>query len=215
MDVSRLGILGGTFDPIHYGHLVAAQEAASALRLDRVLFIPTREPPHKRGEPVLAVEHRLEIVRRGISGNPRFELSTIEIERPGPSYTVDTLRELRRLYPDGELHFIVGMDLLADLPTWHNPGGIVQLAVIVAVTRRGWEAVDLGWLEAAVPEAAGRVQVLPIPGLDISSTEVRERIAAGRPIRYLVPDGVIGYIQEQGLYRGREPAIDPGPGPAP
>lgn len=215
MDVSRLGILGGTFDPIHYGHLVAAQEAASALRLDRVLFIPTREPPHKRGEPVLAVEHRLEIVRRGISGNPRFELSTIEIERPGPSYTVDTLRELRRLYPDGELHFIVGMDLLADLPTWHNPGGIVQLAVIVAVTRRRWEAVDLGWLEAAVPEAAGRVQVLPIPGLDISSTEVRERIAAGRPIRYLVPDGVIGYIQEQGLYRGREPAIDPGPGPAP
>lgn len=215
MDVSRLGILGGTFDPIHYGHLVAAQEAASALRLDRVLFVPTRQNPLKVGGATAGVEHRLEMLRCAIADNSGFEISAIETERPGPSYTIDTLRELQSRYEKEELFLIVGMDALADLPNWHNPGGIVQLAAIVAVTRRGWEAVDLGWIEAAVPEAAGRVQLLPIPGLDISSTDLRERIAAGRPIRYLVPDGVIGYIEQQGLYRRREPAIDPGPGPAP
>lgn len=201
MDVSRLGVLGGTFDPIHYGHLVAAQEAAAVLGLDRMIFVPTRQNPLKTGGPTAGVEHRLEMLRCAIADNRGFELSAIEMERPGPSYTVDTLRELRSRYEKEELFLIVGMDALADLPTWHDSGGILRLAAIVAVTRYGWKAVDLGWLEAAVPEAVGRVQVLPIPGLDISSTELRERIAAGRPIRYLVPDGVIAYIQEQGLYR--------------
>lgn len=201
--MSRLGVLGGTFDPIHYGHLVAAQEAASALGLERVLFVPTRQNPLKTGGPISGVEHRLEMLRWAIEDNPGFELSAIELERPGPSYTVDTLRELQHRYEKEELFLIVGMDALADLPTWHDPGGILRVAAIVGVTRYGWNAVDLGWLEAAVPEAVGRVQVLPIPGLDISSTELRERIAAGRSIRYLVPDGVIAYIQEQRLYQGQ------------
>lgn len=198
---SRLGILGGTFDPIHDGHLVAAQETAWALDLDRVLFIPAPNPPHKRDEPITEPAHRIAMVRLAVQNNPTFEVSLVEVERGGLSFTVDTLRAVRELYPGYELHFIVGMDSLAELPTWHDPDGIVQLARIVAVYRAGWGVVDLKALEAAVPAAADRVRIVPIPGLDISSTDLRRRLAVGRPIRYLVPDPVIAYIEEHGLYR--------------
>ena len=203
MDVNRrLGIMGGTFDPIHHGHLVAAQEVATALDFPRVVFIPTRQPPHKREEPAASPGHRLAMVRLATAGNPLFEVSTLEVDRPGPSYTVDTLRRLTSVYADAELHFIVGMDSLADLPLWHDPGGILRLAKLVAVHRPGWSAVNLGDLVARVPEAAGRVCIVEIPELDISSTDIRERVAGGRPIRYLVPDAVAAYVAEHELYRG-------------
>lgn len=201
MDVTRrIGLMGGTFDPIHDGHLVAAQETASVLGLEKVLFLPTGAPPHKQNEPVTDARHRLAMVRLAIQGNPTFELSTIELERPGPSYTVDTLRQIGERYPGVELYFIVGMDSLAELPTWRDPHRLFDLARVVAVLRAGWTPVDLGWIESRLPAARGRVQVVQIPGLDISSTNLRERVAAGRPIRYLVPSAVMAYIEEHGLY---------------
>jgi nicotinate-nucleotide adenylyltransferase len=201
VDVSeRIGIMGGTFDPIHDGHLVAAEEAAWALELDRVLFIPTAEPPHKPSATVSAA-HRVAMVRAAIADNPVFELSTIEVERGGRSYTVDTLNQLHRMYPGAQLHLIVGMDSLEDLPEWHDPAGILQQARIAAVHRTGWNVVDLAALAARIPESEGRVMIIPIPGLDIASTELRTRVASGQPIRYLMPDPVIAYITVNNLYR--------------
>ncbi|HZT05613.1 MAG TPA: nicotinate-nucleotide adenylyltransferase [Chloroflexota bacterium] len=196
----RLGVIGGTFDPIHLAHLVAAQEAAYARGLDEVLFVPAAEPPHKRGEPVTDVRHRLAMTRLAIADNPRFRLSTIETDRGGVSYTVDTLRALAAEGDD--LCFIVGMDSLADLPAWHDPAGILALAEIAAVFRSGWERFDVNQLVAKIPSADGRIALVEMPALDISSTEIRRRVAASRPIRYFVPDAVAAYIDEHGLYRG-------------
>jgi len=202
MDVRRrVGVMGGTFDPIHHGHLVAAQEAASALDLNPVLFIPVWQPPHKSEEPTASPEDRACMVRLAVADNPLFEVSTLEIERSGRSYTVDTLQRLAELYQGADLHFIVGMDSLAELPKWHDPVGILGLARIVALYRPGWQTVDLDQLAQALPESVGRVSVVPMPELDISATELRERISEGRPIRYLVPDAVAAYIERQGLYR--------------
>jgi nicotinate-nucleotide adenylyltransferase len=202
MDVSRrVGVMGGTFDPIHHGHLVAAQEAASVLHLNRVLFIPVWQPPHKPDEPAASPEDRLCMVRLAVAANPLFDVSTLEIDRPGLSYTVDTLERLVQDDPDRELHFIVGMDSLAELPRWHDPARLLRLARIVALYRPGWQTVDLTVLAGTLPESAGRVSVVSMPGLDISATELRERARDGRPIRYLVPDAVASYIEEHGLYR--------------
>ena len=195
----RIGLMGGTFDPIHIAHLVAAEEAAWARHLDEVLFIPARQPPHKRGEPVTEAHHRLAMTREAVAGNPLFSLSTIEMDREGPSFTVDTLRELHT--PGVDLSFIVGMDSLRDLPTWHDPAGILGLAEIVAVYRGGIDTVDLSQLAAALPAVKRRVHVVPIPALDVSSTDIRARVAAGQPIRYLVPNAVVEYIEKNGLYR--------------
>jgi nicotinate-nucleotide adenylyltransferase len=199
----RIGLIGGTFDPIHIAHLVAAQEAAWARGIDEVRFIPARQPPHKRGEPVTEAHHRLAMTNAAIVGNPLFTVSTIEMDREGPSFTVDTLRELRE--PGVELSFIVGMDSLRDLPTWHDPQGILALAEIVAVYRGGIDTVDLSKLESALPSVKERVHVVPIPALDVSSTDIRARVAAGQPIRYLVPNSVIDYIEKNRLYTGRSP----------
>jgi len=201
MDVTRLGVMGGTFDPIHHGHLVAAQEAASTLGLDRVLFIPVWQPPHKADEPWASPDDRLCMVRLAVADNPRFEVSTIEIERTGLSYTVDTLQRLTGIFPKASLYFIVGMDSLAELPKWHEPAGILRLARIAALHRPGWQTVDLATLARELPESAGRVELVEMPELDISSSELRDRIQAGRPVRYLVPDAVAAYVAERGLYR--------------
>jgi nicotinate-nucleotide adenylyltransferase len=203
MDViRRVGVMGGTFDPIHLGHLVAAQEAASVLQLDRVLFIPVWQPPHKTDEPSASPEDRLCMVRLAVADNPIFEVSTIEVDHPGRSFTVDTLRRLVERYPDSELNFILGMDSLAELPKWHDPAGILGLARIVALYRAGWKTVDLAVLARALPESEGRVSLVPMPELDIAATELRERVREHRPIRYLVPDAVASYIEEHKLYGG-------------
>jgi nicotinate-nucleotide adenylyltransferase len=197
----RVGVFGGTFDPIHDGHLVAANETASVLGLNRVLFLPAGNPPHKQDELVTTAEDRVAMVQLAIADNPRFELCTIELDRSGLSYTVDTLRELHKRQPGIEPYFIIGMDSLADLPTWHDPGGILKLAHLVAVHRAGWQVVDVAKLNAEVPGATERVSILRIPGLDIASSDLRDRIAAGRPVRYLIPDPVISYIEQRRLFR--------------
>lgn len=198
----RLGLFGGTFDPPHFGHLVAAEEAAELLGLERILFLPAGQPPHKRGEPVSAVEDRVRMVELAIADNPRFQLSRADCDHPGPSYTADLLARLRaQLGPGPELYFLIGMDSLRDLTTWHAPERVLAQAVLVAVSRPGYPPVSLAELAEQLPSATERIKILRTPGVDISSTELRERTAAGRSLRYLVPEAVRAYILERGLYR--------------
>ena len=203
--MSRLGLLGGTFDPPHYGHLVAGQEAAERLGLERVLYLPAGQPPHKLDEPVSPFEPRRRMTELAIADNPLFSLSLADCEQAEPSYTVDLLARLHRQLPGPtSLYFIVGMDSLHDLTTWKDPARILQQCLLVVVRRPGYAPLDLQQLEAEVPGAAERIIILDTPGLDIASSELRARIAAGRSIRYLVPDTVRAYIAEQRLYRRSE-----------
>jgi len=197
-----IGILGGTFDPIHYGHLAIAEEARVALRLDQVLFVPAAQQPLKRGAHIATPEQRFEMVRLACHPNSAFQVSRIEIDRPGPSFTLITLEALQRAGL-GELHFILGADALADLPRWHGAARIVELARIVVVGRPG-SAPDLACVGQALPALRERLAVLTGPALDISSTALRQRVSAGLPIRYQTPDTVVAYIGEQGLYRASE-----------
>ncbi|SRR6266545_6204470 len=205
MNALRLGILGGSFDPIHYGHLAIAEEARVALGLDRVLLVPAARQPLKGGRHAAAPEHRLAMARLACSFNDAFEVSTIELDRPGPSYTVTTLEALRAAF-DGQMFFILGADALADLPRWHAAARIVELARIVAVARPA-VTLDLAALARAIPRIGERLTLLDGPRLDISSNDLRRRVAAGRPIRYQTPDPVVDYIARHGLY---QPALDAG-----
>jgi nicotinate-nucleotide adenylyltransferase len=205
--VSRLGLLGGTFDPPHFGHLAAGQEAAEQLGLERVLYLPAGQPPHKLDEVVSPLEPRRRMTELAIAGNPLFRLSLADCEQAEPSYTVDLLARLHRQLPGPtSLYFIVGMDSLRDLTTWRDPARVLRQCLLVVVRRPGYQPLDLQQLEAEVPGAAERIIMLDSPGLDISSTELRARIAAGRSIRYLVPDAVRAYIAEQRLYQSAERA---------
>jgi nicotinate-nucleotide adenylyltransferase len=197
----RLGILGGTFNPPHLGHLVCAQEAYLQLRLQRVLLIPARIPPHKPIDDEPGAEHRLELCRRAVADDERFELSDLEVRRPGPSYTVDTLRELHATTSDSELFLILGGDVAAGLPQWREPETVLSLATVAIAKRRGTsrEAVD-----AALETLRGgeRAEFFRMPRIGVSSTMVRRRVRAREPIRYLVPDAVASYIAEHDLYQG-------------
>jgi nicotinate-nucleotide adenylyltransferase len=195
---ARTGILGGSFDPIHYGHLAIAEEARAVLRLDRVLFIPAARQPLKTAAHIASPEMRLEMACLACTGNGAFQVSPIEIERSGPSYTVATLEALRDAL-GGELFFILGADALADLPRWRAAPRIIELAGIVAIRRPGF-ALDAAVVARALPGLAARLTQIEGPMLDISSTALRQRVAAGRPIRYQTPDPVIRYIAEKGLY---------------
>jgi nicotinate-nucleotide adenylyltransferase len=197
--LTRLGLLGGTFDPPHYGHLIAAQEALWQLDLARVLFLPARQNPLKRDEPATAAELRCAMVQCAIQDEPRFELSRLDVDRPGPSFTVDVLRALAK--PERELFFLVGADILPELPRWHAPLEILELARLVVVNRPGAPVPDPSLLEQRLPGAAARITVLNIPGVEISSSDVRARVSAGRPIRYLTHPRVEQFIADQGLYR--------------
>jgi nicotinate-nucleotide adenylyltransferase len=196
--LTRLGLLGGTFDPPHYGHLVAAHEAAWQFDLNRVLFVPARQNPLKREEPVSDAEIRCQMVQLAIADNSLFELSRVELDRPPPSFTVDLLRGLAA--PGCELFFLVGADIIPELPRWHAPLEILSLARLVVVTRAGSPAPDLAQLERILPGAAARISVLNIPGVDVSSTALRTRVREGNPIRYLTPDPVARFIADHGLY---------------
>lgn len=197
----RIGILGGTFDPIHYGHLVAGEEARRALGLERVLFVPASRPPHKLDYRVSPSKLRVEMVRLAIADNPAFELSTVDIDRSGYSYTVDTIALLQQqLGAEVELFFILGEDALADLPTWHQPEKLLQVCQLIAVNRPGYHSFSLRLLERQLPGVENRVHPVRIPELAIWSTELRARVASGLSIRYLVPDAVHAFIYEQGLY---------------
>ena len=194
----RLGLLGGTFNPPHIGHLVCAQQALAQLELDRVLFVPVHEPPHKEVEADPGVEQRVELCRRAVAGAEGFEVSLIEAEVPGPSYTVDTLRRLHERCPGDDLTFLVGGDMALSLPTWREPAAILELAELGVAEREGVRRADIA--ERLSGLGPDRVRFFDMPRIDLSSSMVRRFVAAGRPVRYLVPDAVAEYISESGLY---------------
>lgn len=194
-----VGILGGTFDPIHNGHLAIAEEAREALGLERVAFMPASIPPHKPGRPITAAEHRLAMVHLAVEGNPAFEVSDLEVARGGTSYTVDTLEALR-VAGLAEPWLILSSEALAGLPTWREPARILRLARVAVVPRAGFDPLGPEWVEARFPGASTRVRFLAGPLLPISGSVVRRRAAAGRSVRYLVPDAVAAYIAQHRLY---------------
>jgi nicotinate-nucleotide adenylyltransferase len=198
-----VGLLGGTFDPVHHGHLAIAEEARETLGLERVWFVPASLPPHKPGQPVTPAEDRLAMLRAAVDGNPAFDVSEVELDRGGPSYTVDTLSELRAA---GVIDpwFILSAEALAGFPGWREPDRILELCRLAVVPRSGTEPLDAAWVETAFPGRAGRVRFLAGPLLPISGSVVRRRAAAGRSVRYLVPDPVAAYIAAHRLYH--EPA---------
>jgi nicotinate-nucleotide adenylyltransferase len=193
---TRIGIMGGTFDPIHHGHLVAAEEARHAFDLERVVFVPAGSPWQKASSDVTAASDRYEMVRAGIADNRGFEASLVDIEREGPTYTVDTLRSIASQRPDADLYFITGADAVLQILSWKEPDELLAMATFVAVTRPGYELSKLDPVRVR-----DHVTTLEIPALAISSTDIRRRVAQGRPIRYLVPGRVAAYISEHGLYR--------------
>lgn len=198
--MSNVGLLGGTFNPPHMGHLVCAQEALVQLGLDRVIFVPVFEPPHKEAERDPGVEHRVELCRRAVAGDERFSVSRVEVDVPGRSYTVDTLRRLHESSPEDELTFIMGGDMAHALPTWHEPEAVLSLATLGVAERESVGRNDIAERLAGLA-GAERIRFFDMPRIDISSSLIRHRVAAGRPIRYLVPDAVAGYIDSAGLYR--------------
>ena len=199
----KKGILGGTFDPVHNGHLAVAEEVRRQLSLDEVIFVPAGCPRLKPSEPLATPEQRVHMVRLAISGRPYYKLSTVEIERPGPSCSVDTVATLReQLGKEGELYFILGQDNLAELPRWREPERLVKLCHLVAVPRPGQPLPDLEALEASVLGLAESLIRLEAPHIDISASDIRGRVSRGLPIGHLVPEAVAGYIGEQGLYTG-------------
>ncbi len=197
----NIGVLGGTFDPIHMGHLLVAEEAKARLNLAEVLFVPAGLPWLRADSPISAAEHRVHMVRLAIGGKPYFKLSTIEIERSGPSYTVDTIAELKgQLGAEDELYFILGWDSLVELPQWQEPSRLIKLCRLVAVPRVGCSAPDFKSMEAAIPGLVDRVILLDEPWVDVSASEIRGRVAQGLSIDHLVPEPVERYIREKGLY---------------
>ena len=190
----RIGVMGGTFDPIHHGHLVAASEVAHIFDLDEVIFVPTGQPYQKGTRKVSAAEDRYLMTVVATASNPRFSVSRVDIDRPGPTYTIDTLREIRvKNDPDDELYFITGADALAEILTWHDADELFTLAHFVGCTRPGHRLSGAG-----LPD--GKVSLVEIPALAISSTECRARVEADEPVWYLVPDGVVQYIAKRKLY---------------
>ncbi|HAT1275811.1 TPA: nicotinate-nucleotide adenylyltransferase [Corynebacterium striatum] len=192
----RIGIMGGTFDPIHNGHLVAASEVAYRFQLDQVVFVPTGQPWQKAGRDVTAAEHRYLMTMVATASNPRFTVSRVDIDRKGPTYTIDTLRDLRELFPDAELYFITGADSLASIMSWRDWEVMLEVANFVGVTRPGYElSKDMLPLESQTG-----IELIEIPAMAISSTDCRERAREGEPVWYLVPDGVVQYIAKNNLY---------------
>jgi len=198
-----IGILGGTFDPVHYGHLVAAQYAAYGFNLDRVIFMPAAHPPHKNAADVLEAKHRLAMLQLAIADNPVFEMSTLEIDRSGVSYTIDTIESMRRAYTDADLFFIMGMDSLYILDTWKDVQRLVTLCRFIVVTRPNYHLDRNDPALQGVPEEFWpQADFLEIPAVDISSSDLRSRVQQGKPIRYLLPPAVEKYIYDHSLYRG-------------
>lgn len=190
--------MGGTFDPIHLGHLVAAEEARYAFFLDPIIFVPSGHPPHKQGA-ISSAADRLAMTRLAVAGNPHFDVSAVEIERPGPSYAYDTIRHFQQAFADARLFFITGLDAILEIMSWYKAREVVDTCTFIAVSRPGYHPRTLDRLAPSVRE---RIAYLEIPHLSVSSSEIRERVRKGRPIRYLVPEAVERYIEESALYCG-------------
>lgn len=201
----KIGVLGGTFDPIHSGHLVIAEEARLRLSLAKVLFVPAGQPWLKTGRTITQAARRVEMVRLAIAARPYFELSSVDIDRPGPSYSVETIIILQQqLGAEAKIFFLVGWNSLAELPQWKEPGRLIRLCKVVAVTRPGFSRPDLKALESSVPGVTQSVVWLDMPPVDISSSDIRKRVAQGLSIHGLIPDEVEVYINEKKLYRERK-----------
>jgi nicotinate-nucleotide adenylyltransferase len=195
----RVGILGGVFNPPHIGHLVCAQEALVQLELEAVLFMPVGRAPHREIEDDPGAEIRVEMCERAVAGDERIEVSRLEVERDGPSYTVDTLRELRERSPDDEVFWLMGGDQAASLPSWREPEEVLSLATVAVVPRTGWHREEVV-IRLVKLKGAAQVVFFDMPRIDVSSSMVRRRVAQGKPIRYLVPDTVAELVTERGLY---------------
>lgn len=201
----KIGILGGTFDPVHLGHLIIAEEAVASLGLDRVIFVPAGDPWMKAGIPISPGPNRLAMVLAAVAGNPAFHVSPVELDRNGPSYTVDTLEELQEDYgSQTELFFIIGADALKDFGQWRKPERVLELCTLAVVGRPAQEALDLSVLEAIIPGIGNRVEMVYGVAISVSSTDIRERIAEDRSIRHLVPPAVESFIREHGLYKEKQ-----------
>jgi nicotinate-nucleotide adenylyltransferase len=198
----RVGVFGGTFDPIHLGHLAVARSIQDTLRLDKVIFVPAGQPWLKAGTPVSPVNDRVQMLQLALVRRRAFELSTIEADMPGPSYTVDTMESLQRqLGSDADLFFLLGSDALVDIPKWKEPQRLIQLCQLVAFARPGFGLPTMEALEAAVPRVSQRVVFVEVPQVNIRATDIRRRVAEGRSIQRLVPRAVERYILEHGLYK--------------
>lgn len=201
----RIGLIGGTFDPVHYGHLVVAEEVRFVCKLDEMVFVPAGQPPHKQGGIITPAHHRLAMLELAIASNPHFSLSRVDIERTGPSYTVETLRLLHQQWGQQvELYFLIGWDSLEEFHTWHDPAGILaELTYLVAVHRPGYiaEPEYVAAMEERLPLLKQRLLTVPAPQLEIAATELRQRIMEGKPIKYQVPEAVEQYIVQHKLYQ--------------
>jgi nicotinate-nucleotide adenylyltransferase len=201
MTRQRIGHFGGTFDPPHLAHLLLASEAAYQLNLSRVLWTLTPNPPHKTNERITSLEHRLAMLKLTIADDPLFELSRLEMDRPSPHYTVDTIRLLAAQEPDADIVLLIGGDSLYDLPSWHSPSDLITAVHQIGVMRRPGDSIDLSTLESLLPGVKDKVRFVEVLLQDFSSTEIRRRVANGEPFRYYVPDPVYHYIVEHSLYQ--------------
>jgi nicotinate-nucleotide adenylyltransferase len=198
--MQSIGIFGGTFDPPHLGHLILAAEARTQLGLDRLLWVLTPDPPHKQDQPIAPPEHRLAMLKLAIADDPSFELSVVEMDRPGPHYALDTVKILADQNPGAELVYLMGGDSLRDLPTWYRSADFVSACHAIGVMRRPGNSIDLYALEKTLPGLTAKVRFVDAPLLDIAAHEIRARAAEGRPFRYFLPSGVYTYIVEHNLY---------------
>jgi nicotinate-nucleotide adenylyltransferase len=198
----NIGIMGGTFDPVHLGHLAVAEEARRQLNMAEVVFVPAGRPYFKAAFSISSAEHRLKMLDLALADKPYFRISRIELDRPGPSYAIDTLSDMKKeLGPDDELYFILGWDALMSLPYWQDPQKLINICRLVAAPRPGFPAPDIHALDKLLPGIAQRAVVMDRPVMDISSTDIRQRVKDGLPIDHLVPKLVAEYIKEKGLYR--------------
>ncbi|GBF31965.1 nicotinate-nucleotide adenylyltransferase [Desulfocucumis palustris] len=199
---SKIGIMGGTFDPIHYGHLVAAEGARHHFSLDKVIFVPAARPPHKTDRTISDPGHRLKMTSLAVASNPHFEVSDLEVERQGLSYTIDTVRTVAGTYGGAKIYFITGADAVLEILTWHRVDELLKLAVFIAATRPGYRLEALaGRLKDIIHSVRGCIATMEVPALAISSTDIRRRVNEGRPIKYLLPEPVEEYIISRRLYR--------------
>lgn len=204
-----VGILGGTFDPIHLGHLALAEGAMHLAGLSRVFFVPNSQPPHKAGQSVTPAHHRAAMVRLAIADNPRFGFLSIELDRQGPSYTIDTVRALQAQHPEWRFAFIVGMDSLLEITTWRQYDELLRLIDLLVATRPGYPRAEGEAMLARLGPLAARIRLLEIPGVAVSSSDLRQMALRGYPLRYLVPEPVLRYIAEHRLYGGGERPRNP------
>ena len=200
----RVGVFGGTFDPVHYGHLILAEQCRAQAQLEQLLFVPAAVPPHKREQALTPFGQRVEMLALALSGNPAFRIDELEKDRTGPSYTVDTLAQLQAQRPGDELCFIIGSDSLHDLPGWYQPRRILELATLLVVARADWPTFSEQELRAALKledDFPLRYQIVDAPLITLSSRDIRKRIAEGRSVRYMIPRAVEAYIDDKHLYR--------------